>query len=470
MEIGAGEIGRDVLVASSQAVIRSMIVNDRAMFVSGDDITLREFRLPECQENPTQYGEEESHMGAGQRPACADSAPTPADPFLSTVTVLGCYKDHVFTGGTDSVIKVWDRTSWQCLLTIEGHTGTVTGLVGMACLPELPEPYETIVSSGSDGTVRVWHVVNRQAASPGGLLPEEKAKQSEIEKKAATALADPNCPEEAKTRVNALLESLKKHERDRSSGSGSSSGSGMTARCVCVHQFGTPVTCLVGMGSHSTKVVCGLAEGSAHCLDCEIHDARGIIQTYEHDGLWESLSDPVCVAVTPLEGDAGGITVVADHRGLLCAWGALTGDAMACAKLDQPATAMCSLGPESVVVGTASGSVYLWQCNSRGLPQQGLRCLTVLPAGVVALVTLVGKDAMGYSTRKLYAGCQAGGVYLVGTEKKLSELGRREALYDLGFCGEEQGVVEFITEVSFPRWGGRRWLSPALSRMCLTRS
>jgi len=33
----------------------------------------------------------------------------------------------------------------------------------MTCLPELPKPYEMLVSSASDGTVKVWDLENNRA-------------------------------------------------------------------------------------------------------------------------------------------------------------------------------------------------------------------------------------------------------------------------------------------------------------------
>lgn len=83
-------VDRNVLVASHDATIRAMIVinnfvGDQALLTAGDDLALRNFRLPECQENPTKYGEEESHMGAGTEPfQCAADPSDP--PFLASRT------------------------------------------------------------------------------------------------------------------------------------------------------------------------------------------------------------------------------------------------------------------------------------------------------------------------------------------------------------------------------------------------
>ena len=60
-------VDRNVLVARNENTIRAMLIdeNERSLLISGDDLRLREFRLPECQETDVGYGKDESHLGAG---------------------------------------------------------------------------------------------------------------------------------------------------------------------------------------------------------------------------------------------------------------------------------------------------------------------------------------------------------------------------------------------------------------------
>ncbi|CAE7922166.1 COPB2, partial [Symbiodinium sp. KB8] len=59
-------------------------------------------------------------------------------------------KPYLISGADDATVKVWDYQTRSCVMTLEGHTGNVTGV---AFHPTLP----LIISGGEDGSVRLWH-------------------------------------------------------------------------------------------------------------------------------------------------------------------------------------------------------------------------------------------------------------------------------------------------------------------------
>jgi WD40 repeat protein len=72
------------------------------------------------------------------------------------VTVLdrGSMEDSlVLSGSFDKTIKVWSLTNGNCIQTIRGHTGWVTGL----CLsPQMED--DVVISGSSDGTLRLFSI------------------------------------------------------------------------------------------------------------------------------------------------------------------------------------------------------------------------------------------------------------------------------------------------------------------------
>ena len=59
---------------------------------------------------------------------------------------------HIFSTNTQSVIKMWDIEdggSGACIKHLKGHKGDITGLVVLEC-------GQVLLSSGVDGTVRLW--------------------------------------------------------------------------------------------------------------------------------------------------------------------------------------------------------------------------------------------------------------------------------------------------------------------------
>jgi WD40 repeat protein len=59
--------------------------------------------------------------------------------------------EHVYSGGYDETIKVWDLCTGNCLDTLRGHTGWVSSL---ALLPSDNVP--VLASSSWDNTLRIW--------------------------------------------------------------------------------------------------------------------------------------------------------------------------------------------------------------------------------------------------------------------------------------------------------------------------
>jgi Prp8 binding protein len=65
-----------------------------------------------------------------------------------------CFSDHadqIFSGGIDNEIKVWDVRKNQVMMTLEGHTDTVTGM-------RLSPDGNFLLTNSMDQTVRIWDV------------------------------------------------------------------------------------------------------------------------------------------------------------------------------------------------------------------------------------------------------------------------------------------------------------------------
>lgn len=63
----------------------------------------------------------------------------------------------VFSGGQDQIIKVLDVTTGNCVLTLEGHKGTVL------CL-NLSKDNELLASGSYDNSARIWNVLNGECS------------------------------------------------------------------------------------------------------------------------------------------------------------------------------------------------------------------------------------------------------------------------------------------------------------------
>ena len=59
--------------------------------------------------------------------------------------------NQIFSGGLDNLIKVWDVRQKAVVMTLEGHTDTVTSLA-------LSPNGQTLVSNAMDSTVRLWNI------------------------------------------------------------------------------------------------------------------------------------------------------------------------------------------------------------------------------------------------------------------------------------------------------------------------
>ena len=58
-------------------------------------------------------------------------------------------ESKVVSGARDGKLKVWNLNESRCVRTLEGHTGSITGLVCGS---------KSAVSSSKDGTLRVWDI------------------------------------------------------------------------------------------------------------------------------------------------------------------------------------------------------------------------------------------------------------------------------------------------------------------------
>lgn len=71
--------------------------------------------------------------------------------FPITDAVFAAAGDRIFSAGVDNDIHAWDRRTGEVVLTLKGHSDTVTGL---AVSPD----GNTLLSNGMDRTVRAWDV------------------------------------------------------------------------------------------------------------------------------------------------------------------------------------------------------------------------------------------------------------------------------------------------------------------------
>lgn len=61
-------------------------------------------------------------------------------------------RPHLLSGGDDSMVKLWDYQTKQCLYTFDGHNDNISAV---AFHPELP----ILISAGEDGKVNVWNSI-----------------------------------------------------------------------------------------------------------------------------------------------------------------------------------------------------------------------------------------------------------------------------------------------------------------------
>lgn len=71
--------------------------------------------------------------------------------FPVTAVCFSDQSDKVFSAGIDNEIKVWDLRKSQVLMTLEGHTDTVTGI-------KLSPDGNFLLSNGMDNSIRMWDV------------------------------------------------------------------------------------------------------------------------------------------------------------------------------------------------------------------------------------------------------------------------------------------------------------------------
>ena len=66
--------------------------------------------------------------------------------------------DLLFTGGRDSVCRVWDIRTKAEVMVLGGHRGTVLSVATQAGEPQ-------VVTGSADATVRTWDLLTGQATS-----------------------------------------------------------------------------------------------------------------------------------------------------------------------------------------------------------------------------------------------------------------------------------------------------------------
>lgn len=70
-----------------------------------------------------------------------------SESHTSTVFTLSYSRRHVFSGGGDCTVRVWDAHTLACVKVLRGHAGAVVTLTST---------YDFLISSGRDNMVRVW--------------------------------------------------------------------------------------------------------------------------------------------------------------------------------------------------------------------------------------------------------------------------------------------------------------------------
>ncbi|MCG8362118.1 MAG: hypothetical protein MJA27_02150, partial [Pseudanabaenales cyanobacterium] len=55
------------------------------------------------------------------------------------------------SGDFDATIHLWDTKTWDCIQTLTGHDGVISGLAFHPCQPIL-------ASGGEDETIRLWDI------------------------------------------------------------------------------------------------------------------------------------------------------------------------------------------------------------------------------------------------------------------------------------------------------------------------
>ncbi len=77
--------------------------------------------------------------------ACAVTGP--ASGHLSTVTALAVGGSYIFSGSSDSTVRVWELGTLRHVRTLRGHRGSVLALLAAPGL---------LLSGGRDDLIRVW--------------------------------------------------------------------------------------------------------------------------------------------------------------------------------------------------------------------------------------------------------------------------------------------------------------------------
>lgn len=72
------------------------------------------------------------------------------DEIIKCIEILN--NDKLASGGEDQLIKVWDRSNYKLLNTLEGHYSTVTAL-------KYHNASRVLVSGGEDRIIIVWKYV-----------------------------------------------------------------------------------------------------------------------------------------------------------------------------------------------------------------------------------------------------------------------------------------------------------------------
>jgi WD40 repeat protein len=67
---------------------------------------------------------------------------------------------RIVTGSQDNTIKIWDPETYQCVLTLTGHTNQIWFLKVMPSWFDSSFQGSVIVSNSTDGTFRIWWVFN----------------------------------------------------------------------------------------------------------------------------------------------------------------------------------------------------------------------------------------------------------------------------------------------------------------------
>lgn len=77
------------------------------------------------------------------------AAQTLSHEFPLTAVAFSDGGDHVYTGGIDNIVRVWDFRKDKAILSLEGHGDTITGL-------SVSADGRHLLSNAMDGTLKAW--------------------------------------------------------------------------------------------------------------------------------------------------------------------------------------------------------------------------------------------------------------------------------------------------------------------------